>query len=214
MALAKGAVAQGISFFVLIVAFQIAASRVALEKEAKRRWQHALTGHALVQVSYMLSKDVCIGLLLLGALGMVYLRFFQSELYYRLFENLLRVDEMQNGRLPGAFYFLVGTALTALFFPMATARYAVECLSLADPAAAWIGGSISSPRVHSSASVVGCLACFVTAVVLGALYIPDKSIVQILVGGLTCCIVEAFSFRYDNLLIPILTAAAVHYTSL
>jgi dolichol kinase len=207
----KAAVGQGLSLILLIAVFQVVVTKVSLGKEAKRRWQHALTGHALVQVSYLLPLDVCICLLLLSAFGMAYIRCFQSDLYTRTFSELLRPEEMKAGCLPGAFYFLIGTALTAYLFPLQIAQYAVECLSIADPLASWVGRSIRSPKIHASASVAGCAACFIAASAIGGVYLGGfASPWKIAFGSLACCLAEAFSFGYDNLLIPITTAAAVN----
>lgn len=206
----------------------------------KRRWQHAMTGHALVQVSYFLPVELCIAGLSLGCCGIYYVRYHQSDMYLRIFGPLLRVDEMHSSTgqriLPGAFYFLLGTALTAALFPMNIARYAVECLALADPTAAWIGQSAAavvggtsasswlSSKIHAKSSVAGCIACFVTATSIGYVMLiimssddndsksGHYSLWQVVVGGLACCLAESFPFGNDNLLIPLVTAAALSMT--
>lgn len=202
------------SFVVVIIAFQVAVARFSLEQEAKRRWQHAVTGHALVQISYFLPTHLSIAALVAGAAGIAYMRHFKSDLYIKAFGPLLRADELEDGRLPGAYYFLVGTALAATLFPMDTARYAVECLAWADPFAAWAGRSISSPKLHKSASLSGCLACFATAWIIGWIMIKEgvdtaADMRRITLGALACCVAEALPFGNDNLLIPLITAAAV-----
>jgi dolichol kinase len=203
------------SFVVVIVAFQVAVARFSLEQEAKRRWQHAITGHALVQISYLLPIHISIAALVVGAAGIAYVRHFKSDLYLKAFGPLLRPDELEDGRLPGAYYFLVGTALAATLFPMNTARYAVECLAFADPIAAWAGRSIPSPNIHKSASLCGCLACFATAWIIGWIMIKEDvdtsaDMFRITLGAFACCVAEALPFGNDNLLIPLITAAAVH----
>jgi dolichol kinase len=207
---------QAVSLFVLLIAFQVAGARLSLQSEAKRRWLHALTGVALVQVSYYLPLKICIATLLVATLGIWYLKNFQNKLFHDAFGPLLRPSERES--LPGAFYFLIGTIIAALLLPMQTARYAVECLSLADPRAAWVGQSVSSPRIHKSASVAGCLACFVTAWFVGWLLLRpeegakyESSIFfwKITAGALACCIAEALPFGNDNVAIPILTGMAV-----
>ena len=161
---------------VLVVAFQIAAARLNLQREAKRRWQHAVTGHALVQISYYLPVPFCIAALVGASAGIWYLRKFQSDAYLKHFGPLLRPHELEEGHLPGAFYFLLGTAATVALFPIQTARYAVECLSLADPIAAWAGQSVSSPKLTKSASLAGCSACFVTAWCIGYCMLVNDSL--------------------------------------
>jgi dolichol kinase len=247
----SGRIVHLIGFCILLVMFQIFMARkqsssLSLSKEAKRRWQHAITGHALVQVSYFLPVSLCIAGLFLGCCGIYYIRFHQAEVYVRVFGPLLRVDEMhsQNGQriLPGAFYFLLGTALTAALFPLPIARYAVECLAWADPMAAWIGqssvvlGVSWSPKIHAKASVAGCIACFVTATSIGYVMlilmppsssssdggsggggggavVQQYSFWQVVVGGLACFLAEAFPYGNDNLLIPLVTATALSMTT-
>lgn len=193
----------------LLVGLQVAMARFAIDQEAKRRWQHGVTGHAFVTVSYILPTNLCIYALLAGAIGMYYVRFYQTDFFLQAFGPLLRSHEKESNRLPGAFYFLLGTAITTSLFPINVARYAVECLALADPMAAWVGKSIQSPKLNDSSSIAGCLACFVTASLVGFAYL--ESMFQILAGSAACTLVEALSFANDNLLIPIATAAAASF---
>jgi dolichol kinase len=197
------------SFFVLVLAFQIAVAKLSLGKENRRRFQHAITGHALVQISYFLPIDICIGALALGCLGILYVQLYQSTTYKQLFEPLLRPEELREGVLPGAFYFLLGTMITACFFPLDIARYAVECLSFADPLASFVGKSISSPKISANASIAGCFASFFTALFLGMVCF-DLAWTEALAGSFACSTVEAFlSIMNDNFSIPVATAAAV-----
>jgi dolichol kinase len=196
------------SFFVLILAFQIVVTKLSLGKDTRRRLQHAMTGHALVQISYVLPIDIAIVALAVGCGTIYYVRFYQRDLYQQLFEPLLRPEELVDGVLPGAFYFLLGTLITASLFPLDMARYAVECLSLADPLASWVGKSISSPRITRNASVAGCCTCWVTAFLLGILWF-DFPWPMAFLGSLACTIAEAFPILNDNLSIPIVTAGTV-----
>lgn len=203
------AIIRLVLLFVLIVGFQIAVSRIALAQEAKRRWQHALTGHILVQASYILPMQLGVAGLLLGAAGMAYFRFLHPEQFVEAVGPLLRPEELEPNRLPGAFYFLIGTAMTALSFDLSTTRYAVECLALADPMAAFVGKTISSPRLNQSASVAGSLGCFATSWLCGYFMLPDLNVVRITCGALACTIAEALPFGNDNITIPLATAAIV-----
>lgn len=218
--------AAAVLLFVLVVCFQIAVARLSLETEAKRRWQHAITGQALVLVSFVLPVGYCIAALLAGSAGMYYLRTRQREEFLRLFGPLLRSTEKEDNNLPGAFYFLLGTTVVVILFPMQLARYAVECLSLADPVAAWVGKSVRSLKINESSSLAGSIACFVIAWSVGWMLLPPDDygetnsddnphsllLVPITVGALACCITEACPYGNDNLLIPIITATAVHFT--
>ncbi|GAX17591.1 hypothetical protein FisN_18Lh246 [Fistulifera solaris] len=204
---------QLIILIVLIVVFQVVVGRVGLEKEAQRRWQHALTGQALVGCSYFLDVWMCTVGLILGLFGIAFMKYMYPVDYLRLFGPLLRPHERE--QLPGAFYFLLGTLLVLFLVPLETARYAVLCLSYADPAAAWIGRTIPLRKFHDSASVGGCLACFVIACVIGAGFLSynqdENHVARILIGALVCTIAEALPVGNDNLMIPLLTALSVEW---
>lgn len=210
--LATVALLRGASLVILVAAFQVAAARLNLQREAKRRWQHAVTGHALVQISYYLPVPVCFVALVAASAAIWYLRHYQSDTYLQHFGPLLRPHELEEGGrcLPGAFYFLLGTALTVALFPVQTARHAVECLSLADPIAAWAGQAISSHKLTQSASLSGCTACFVSAWCIGYVMLDSSfSLLCITVSAMACCLAEALPIGNDNLTIPIITAFAV-----
>jgi dolichol kinase len=197
------------SLFALVILLQIMMAKVSLQKETKRRLQHALTGHAMVQISYVLPPTLAIGLLLLGAGGMYILQTRFPKEFRRTFGPLLRSEELSGAQLPGAFYFLLGTALAVLLSnDINTARYSVECLAIADPVASWIGSTISSPKINSQSSVSGCAACFVAAWCVGYLMLGTDTY-TISVGALVCTIAEGMPYGNDNLNIPVLTALAV-----
>ena len=66
-----------------VILFQVLIANVDLQKTTKRRIQHALTGHALVQISYGMEneRDLVIALLGLGAVGISILQgYFQGRL--------------------------------------------------------------------------------------------------------------------------------------
>ena len=228
-----------ISFvFLLVVAFQVAVAKFHIQKEAKRRWQHGVTGQTFIIVSYVLPLRVCISALLTGAFGMYYVRKYHKGKFFELFGELLRAEEKSEHAggmttMPGAFYFLLGTALTASLFPINTARYAVECLAIADPIAAYAGQSIPSPKLNQSSSVSGSVACFLTAIVVGYIYLSRTTSDEgdsarnsynyveaaatpcwrrVIVGAAACSLSEMISIigLNDNLQIPLVTAAAVH----
>mmetsp|Transcript_7803 Transcript_7803/g.16755 ORF Transcript_7803/g.16755 Transcript_7803/m.16755 type:complete len:269 (+) Transcript_7803:85-891(+) len=174
-------VMRGAFLFVLVVLFQWLVARAPnVQKESKRRFQHALTGHALVQISHALPKSVSLALLSIASIGMYLAKTFFFEEFLRAFGGLLRPKELSGEVLPGAFYFLIGTAITVsglVTEDIRIARYSVECLALADPMASWIGSTIPSPKLYTvstdrkggtrTSSLSGCLACFGTALVVG-----------------------------------------------
>jgi dolichol kinase len=203
------------SLVVLVVLFQVCIARVpSVQRETKRRWQHALTGHVLVQSSYVLPKNVALALLIITSVGMLLWRTFLPEHFYQAFGPLLRPTELQGGSqyMPGAFYFLLGTAITvSMVDGWMIPRYAVECLALADPVASWIGSSILSPKINAGTSLSGAIACFVTAMGVGwcMLEEPYNNMLTLMIGALACTIAEGLPFGNDNLNIPILTALAI-----
>jgi dolichol kinase len=203
------------------------------QSETQRRFQHALTGHAMVELSYMIPRIACIVLLLLAAFGMYILRtYFYETIFLKAFGPLLRPNEKRPNTLPGAFYFLLGTGLCVWLFSsssnstttnnMTIPRYAVECLALADPMASWIGSTIKSPKITSSSSVAGCVACFITSWLVGCIMLDDPATsitvsninnnfyMVVTCGAIGCTVAEGFmTWGNDNLTIPIVTAFAV-----
>jgi len=175
---------RGGCLFILVVLFQyFIAQAPNVQRETKRRFQHALTGHSLVQISYVLPKSISLLLLSVGCILMYIMKTFFFEYFLKAFGPLLRPKELSGEVLPGAFYFLVGTAITIcpglITDNIMIVRYSVECLALADPMASWIGSSIQSPKftINTSqqegrtttrtSSLSGCVACFVTAWIVG-----------------------------------------------
>lgn len=200
-----------VSIIAMIVAFQVGVAQWSLEQEAKRRWQHALTGHLLVQASYILPFSACVGALFIASVGLWGLCKYQYAQYKENFGPLLRPDELIPGALPGAFYFLVGALCTVLIVPMNTARYAVECLAFADPVAAWVGKSVKTPMISRSASLAGSMACLFIAWIVGYMFLEHASFSRITLGAIACMVAEACGWGNDNLSIPLLTAIVVQF---
>jgi dolichol kinase len=208
---------SSIVLLVLLVIFQAVVAHLSLPRETKRRCQHAFTGHALVVVSYGLSHITCLILLAVAMMIIYYLRYYQHELYLRALGGLLRSPEKEpDGALPGAFYFLAGTFVAILLFPMDTARFGVECLSWADPMASLVGSNVKSFQLHDSASLAGSVASFITALGVGWCFMANdkEKMIPLLCSAVACSLTEAFSFNYDNLLIPVATAGTWHLASM
>lgn len=200
--------------FVSVVLLQIFFTRntTSLSEDNRRRLQHVSTGQALVSVSYVLPQHYCLILLGLGCFLIVYVRFMHDSWYRQHFRSLLRPYELQYGVLPGAFYFLLGTFAVALLFSINIARYSVLCLSYADPMASWVGSSIlPGVKIHKSASLSGCCACFVTAYVVGCIMLDSHNQRIQVIGAVVCMVAEALPLVNDNLVIPIATASAVQW---
>ena len=214
---------RGGFLLVLVVLFQYFVARANVQKETKRRFQHALTGHALVQISYVLPRTISLVLLTIGCVGMYLAKTFFFEQFLEAFGGLLRPKETSGEVLPGAFYFLVGTALVVsglVTNEMKIARYAVECLALADPMASWVGSTIQSPKFTMAtsgggtrtSSLAGCLACFGTALVVGW-WMLEVDVTVLVAGAVACTIAEGLPFGNDNLNIPVVTAFVVDQLS-
>ena len=242
----------------------------ATATEAKRRFQHGITGCILVAISCCIPIYLCIFLLIVATYIIYHIKTYHFHtIYIPNFGPLLREYEkhpplsasstssssaldhhteaaaaasssssVSQIPLPGAFYFLLGTTMTTILFPLRIARYSVLCLSLADPMAAYIGQSIASYRLDqlpyvqrlgivTNATVSGCLACFSTAWMIGYVLLvvmvdphdtamSNRPILMITAGALACCIAEAIPFRVygnDNVQIPVLTALMVTIVS-
>lgn len=101
------------------------------ELHLQRKAQHALTGLLFIAASHVLPMEVAAPLLFaLSALFFVLHELRKryprvDELYLESFRGILRRDEAAKRVLPGAFYFLLGTALAAALFPLPVARLAV-----------------------------------------------------------------------------------------
>ena len=225
-----------VGFILLIVSFQIMIAKAksgggttAVSDASKRRFQHALTGHALVQISYILPYTFCIVALSIGIIGFLVARNYFPIWFYTTFGSLLRPEELSGKVLPGAVYFLVGTTLSAILTgedKLYIARYAVECLAIADPIASYIGATISSPQLCKGSSLSGCIACFLTSFCVGFIMLgytnsdgnttggeasssSSTSWFVLVLGALACTISEAIPFGNDNLNIPIATTLTV-----
>jgi dolichol kinase len=110
-----------------------------------------------------------------------------------------KLEPMNNGRrerrrkslpaLPGAFYFLLGTSLSTLLFPVVVARTSLLILSIADPMAGIVGAWFSEyvncnitwkqllmrrrRTVGEGPSVAGSLACAITTILCTYVYISS-----------------------------------------
>ena len=150
-----------------------------------RRIQHIFTGLLLLLLSHVIPPyPLGFVLLSLATASLYYIHTKRihseewDEWYVQKFGGLLRRheigewEEISHGAttkkkkrktpplLPGAFHFLLGTSLAALFFPADVARTALLVLSLADPMAGIVG-----------ASIAGSAACALTAVLCTYAYV-------------------------------------------
>ena len=184
---------------------------LSLSREAKRRWQHVLSGAAMLALSYRISRYHALWACSIATSALYYFHQYHYSVFQTVFGAILRDHERQN--LPGAFWFVLGTSCTLACTSYPTAQYALAVLSVADPAAAWVGQSIPSPRLAPSASLAGCLACFASALLVGHLLLPQsgpfvmvlRRTPRLLASALACTVAEALGGRYDNWIIPLAT---------
>ena len=212
----------------LIILLQILTARYIRQRSAggtkqdrtdlhiQRRIQHAATGLVFVAISYII-PPLPAAIMLLAADAALYalhrarLRSESAqEIYMKLFGALLRPHERTS--LPGAFYFILGTA-ASLAFPIKVARLSVLCLSLGDPVAAIVGTTIGGPKLIGGKSWSGTIACFTVCFVLGyglMGFNPTCSAI----AGMCATLSELFSSIIgidDNFLIPISTCLGLHF---
>lgn len=189
-----------------------AAGKDRSDVHLRRRIQHSATGLVFVALSYIIPPIPAAAMLLTGAAALFMLHRLRlrseaaQEVYMKLFGALLRPHERTG--LPGAFYFVLGTA-ASLAFPIDISRLAVLCLSVGDPVAAIVGTTIGGPKFFGDerTSWSGSLACFATSFVLG-LGIMRFDTTESSVAAISATLAEAFAPRIgidDNLLVPITT---------
>ncbi|GKY98239.1 hypothetical protein MPSEU_000781600 [Mayamaea pseudoterrestris] len=199
----------------LLVFLQFVLANTKMEKANRRNLQHWLTGQAFLLVSYVLPINVCVTMLFASAALVYYLEVYQSKFFVKHFGAFLRKEEAVGDSRSGAFYFLLGTAVTAAIFPINTARFALQCLATVDPVASYFGRHVESSRINQNTTLAGSAAGFVTACAIGCFYLGfgEASWGKILVGALTCTIVEGSPYGNDNFMIPVLTSLVMEAPS-
>lgn len=131
-----------------------------------------------------------------------------AALYNRLFKGLLRPRELTH--FSGAFFFAIGASLAVALFPKDVAVSSLLVLSLADPAAAAIGGRYGKIRLLGK-TLEGSLAFFLFAFLILGLYNPlGGSILKYILPALAGTLAELYPGRLnDNLTIPLVVGAAL-----
>lgn len=172
-----------------------------------RRIQHAVTGLVLIVISYIIPPYPfgCILLLLATvAFYVVHKKRIQDhkwdDWYLEKFGSLLRNHERgeweqcnrrrkSTPALPGAFYFLLGTALSTFLFPVAVARTSVLVLSVSDPVAGLVGSWFTGKgcniawkqllhrfnAANGGPSVAGSVGFVISTVLCTYAYIPSTN---------------------------------------
>jgi dolichol kinase len=73
----------------------------------------------------------------------------------------------ESNRISGSTYYLIGSFFTMILFNPTIAIVALLFLDLGDLAAALVGISFGRTKVYHGKSLEGCIACFVTCVLIG-----------------------------------------------
>jgi acyl phosphate:glycerol-3-phosphate acyltransferase len=136
-----------------------------------------------------------------------WVRFRRPDFNHRIFGLLsffIRQEEKKH--FTGAFYYLVGTAITAALFTREIAVTAVLFLAFGDPAASLVGNRWGRVRLWGK-SLEGDLACFAACFLVGTglvYFQNDLDWRVILSGSLAAMIIQAIPLRInDNITIPI-----------
>ena len=191
-----------------------------------RRLQHATTGLLFYGISYTILGEknwhiITIGILFFFAL-VVYqihlwrlrndrVRKFLAEAY----ASILRERELKGG-VPGAFYFLLGTAcaltiadvyesITGDVRAMKAVRLGLLYLSLGDPSAAIFGSLLASKKDEKS--IIGSLTCFFVCFACSILETRDLNLC--VAGALIGTFSERYSVYDDNLSIPVVSTIGI-----
>ncbi len=118
----------------------------------------------------------------------------------------LLLDPKDSRGLNGSTLYFGGCALTVALFAREPASAGLFALSLGDPAAAVVGGSVPSPR-RGRVSLAGSLACLVASAAATWTILP---LPRALLAGAVASVVEAVAgSKLDNLAIPVSVAAAL-----
>jgi len=150
-----------------------------------------------------------------GGLGLDLARFRLSWLnrqFLRWLAPLLKYDE--GHRFTGATYLVVAGLLAFLFFDAAVAVPAMLFLSLGDPVAALVGRRTRGPRVWGK-SPAGTAAFIAVSLAAVGVLVGGNAIEfhwGLLVGAGIAGLVELASLPPDdNLAVPLVAAAAMHF---
>ncbi|OQS07459.1 hypothetical protein THRCLA_00526 [Thraustotheca clavata] len=141
--------------------------RTTQELHVRRKIQHAGTGVLIVIATFYGSSIEATVVLAICALifyGVsVARRQFKAvdTVYLQIFGPILRQHEVGH-RLPGAFFFLTGSALSFVFYPKFIAQLSVLHLSLGDPCASFFGITLghTTSKLWNGKTLAGVIGCF------------------------------------------------------
>ena len=130
-----------------------------------------------------------------------------NEFMYRRFPKFIRASE--RNRLTGTPWYVLGVLLSAAFYGLPVALYAVAFLACGDVAATAVGERWGSVKLAGPKSLQGTAAFFIASAVAGAaidLFLYPVSPSVFLAGAALASVVEVLPTGIDdNLLVPVVS---------
>jgi diacylglycerol kinase (CTP) len=206
------------------------------EVHLRRKVQHAASGALIAVGLALLPRPAALAALL--AFLALYAALHAARgaspavhrAYLRALGAVLRSHEVPAGAIPGAVWFVAGTAVCVYCFDPPIALLSLGFLSLGDPIASYVGVSYgrSAPCLRrvaapSGKTAAGSLGCFVACAAVGAAWaicgggagtVAARAHLAPFVGlcGVIGAAAEMAPLRLDdNLTIPILSGALLHF---
>lgn len=161
-------------------------------------FQHRKLGFSLLLIAFMLSLII------------EFYRLWQDSFrhtFYRIFGQILRRHEISH--YTGATFLLFSAMLCVAFFEPIIAFCAMAYLSIGDTFAALVGLSMGKRKFWGSPkSLEGSLACFVSTLVFGVVFL--KNPILAVVGALAATLAELWRLPLDdNIKIPLSSGLAL-----
>lgn len=195
--------------------------------QIRRKIQHVSTGMLFISLERFFTENQAAGLFWFGTVVIFAFHRFRmaypsvNQLFQKLCAAHLRPHEKNS--LPGAFYFMMGCALTCSLFCRKISILALLYLSIGDPAASFFGVLFDKKIFHfkNGKTAVGLLSmiflCFVCSIIYLGLYLGVENTQEILlwaiVGSISAGFAESFSIGKpildDNLRIPVFSGLSL-----
>ncbi|KDO33356.1 phosphatidate cytidylyltransferase [Saprolegnia parasitica CBS 223.65] len=156
--------------------------RTTQELHVRRKVQHAGTGVLIVVATFYGSALEAAVILAICALTFYCVSFMRKQskavdaIYLQIFGPILRQHEVGH-RLPGAFYFLMGSALSFVLYPKFIAQLAVLHLSLGDPCASFFGITLGqhSTKLWNGKTLAGVIGCFLVCLLSSVAFLTTAT---------------------------------------
>lgn len=223
---------------VVVCAFQMlisieftSRSAGAANLQIRRKVQHSMSGLIICAIyEYFVTQWIAaVGTLVAASLGFFVFHLVRlrspraNELFLKAFRPIMRPHEAHS--LPGAFYFLLGCAISFAAFPKPLAVISVLNLSFGDPCASLFGALLgdSNRCLPQKKSIAGLAAAFLACTAVTAVTVRhyrgpswsgdcwERRAMMAIAGGLAGATAEIVpSGVDDNLSMPILSGACLY----